>query len=195
MRSNVQDFINSFKKDIARPSRFDVLIPTPAILSPFFGGSAQMQQLSLRCENAELPGRSFATTERKFGSAPTQKVPYHTQYNDVQLTFLVSGDMNEKIFFDMWMELINPSSTYNFRYKTDYVAQIGISQYNLQNELIYRSVLIDAFPVAVNQLDLDWTNDGYHRLSVEFAYTKWQVGTFSENKTNLGLQALAGLTS
>jgi len=194
MRANVQDFVNSFKKDISRPSRFDVMIPIPAILSPFFGGS-QMEQLSFRCENAELPGRSFATTERKFGSAPVQKIPYLTQYNDIQLTFIVSGDMNERLFFDMWMELINPSSTYNFRYKTDYVTEIGISQYDLSNNLMYRSVLIDAFPVSVSQLDLDWTNDGYHRLAVDFAYTKWQLGTYADNKTNLELQTLAGFTS
>lgn len=190
MRANVQDFINSFKRDIARPSRFDVFIPTPPVLYPFFGGD-QSRQLSLRCELSELPGRDFLTTERKFGSAPVQKVPYYSQYTDTQMTFLVSDNMNERLFFDMWMELINPSSTYNFRYKTDYVTEIGISQYDLYNNLVYRSVLIDAFPVAVSPLELDWTNDGYHRLNVVFAYTKWQLGTFSENVTNLGLQSLA----
>jgi hypothetical protein len=142
---------------------------------------------------AELPGRTFNVTERKFGSAPVQKVPYQSLYTDVNMTFIVSGDMTERLVFDQWMELINPSSTYNFKYKTDYATDIVIRQYDLQNKLTYASVLIDAFPLAVNQLDLDWTSDNYHRLSVTFAYTNWQEGTVIANLKNLGSQVLGGL--
>ena len=58
------------------------------------------RNLSLRCESAEMPGRTFATTEKKMGSAPVEKFPYHTTYNETTLTFIVSDDMKEKIFFD-----------------------------------------------------------------------------------------------
>jgi hypothetical protein len=34
--------------------------------------------------------------------------------------------------------------------------------------------LIDAFPISVNQLDLDWSNDNFHKLSVTFAYRYWK---------------------
>ena len=192
MAGNINEFKSSFKMDVARPARFDVTIPVPVVLSPYITTG---RNLSMRCENAEMPGRTFETTERKIGSAPLEKFPYRTMYNESNMIFIVSDDMKEKVFFDMWMELINPSSTYNFRYKTDYVAEIGISQYDLSNNLMYRSVLIDAFPVAVSQMDLDWSNDGYHRLSVVFAYTKWQLGTFTDNAINLGLQSLTGFTS
>jgi hypothetical protein len=30
----------------------------------------------------------------------------------------------------------------------------------------------------VNQLDLDWSSDGYHKLSVTFAYTRWEQNWF-----------------
>ena len=39
---------------------------------------------------------------------------------------------------------------------------------------IYQVVLHDSFPVSLNQLDLDWSNNGYHRLNVTFAYTYWK---------------------
>jgi len=191
MRSNVRDFVSSFKADLSRPSRFDVQIPVPIALAPFYKDTAQ--QLSLRCEVTELPGRTFATTERKIGSAPLQKFPYQTTYNDVQMTFIVGGDMKERLFFDQWMEYINPSSTYNFKYKNNYSTDIAITQYDMQNKVTYKCVLIDAYPLVVNQLDLDWTADNYHRLTVVFAYTNWQEGTVSSIANNLGVQGLSGI--
>lgn len=188
-RANIQDFKNSFKLDLARPSRFDVLLPIPAVMALFYNNLTET--LSFRCESTELPSRVFNTTERRFGSAPVQKFPYLSTYTDINLNFIMDSDMDIKAFFDTWMELINPSSTYNFRYKNDYVSEIAINQYDLQNNLTYRAVLIDAFPVAVTQMDLDWSSDNYHRLSVVFAYTKWQLGTFTDNAKNLGLQAVS----
>lgn len=188
MRSNVRDFIASFKKELARPNRFDVFIPIPLVMAPFF--SNMNEQFSLRCEMTEMPGRTFATTERKIGSVPIQKFPYQSVYNDLQMTFIVSGDMKEKLFFDEWMELINPSIHYNFRYKVDYCIDIGITQYDMQNNETYRAVLIDAFPLAVSQLDLDWSSDGYHKLSVVFAYSQWQLGKVGDIASNAGIQAI-----
>ena len=192
-RADIQSFKSSFKPlDLARPSRFDVLIPMPAVLAAFYGDLRET--LSLRCESTEMPGRIFNVTERRFGSAPVQKFPYLSTYTDINMNFILDSDMDLKLFFDQWMELINPSSTYNFRYKNDYVTEIAVNQYDVQNNLTYRAVLIDAFPIAVNQLDLDWSSDNYHRLSVVFAYTKWELGTFNENARNLGTQAIAGFT-
>jgi len=191
MAKDIRQFASSFKQDPARAARFDAYIIIPPILAIMYG--TVTKQLSLRCEMTELPGRTFNVTERKFGSAPVQKVPYQSLYSDVNMTFIVSGDMTERLVFDQWMELINPSSTYNFKYKSDYVTDIVIRQYDLQNNLTYASVLIDAFPLAVNQLDLDWTSDNYHRLSVTFAYTNWQEGTVIANLKNLGSQVLGGL--
>jgi hypothetical protein len=52
----------------------------------------------------------------------------------------------------------------------------------VENDKSYSVTLIDAYPVSVNQLDLDWSNDSYHKLTVTFAYTKWK---------NNSLEALA----
>jgi hypothetical protein len=191
MATNIQSFLTSFKKELARPARFDVFITIPPVLAAMYG--TVTNQLSLRCEMSELPGRTFNITERKFGSAPVQKVPFQSVYNDVTMTFIVSGDMTERLVFDQWMELINPSSTYNFKYKTNYVTDIAIRQYDLQNNITYSSVLIDAFPLSVGQMDLDWTSENYHRLPITFAYTNWQEGTVNANLKNLGSQAITGL--
>ena len=174
--------------EIARPKLFDVLIIIPSGLSNYFIVERQAlvgvdKTLSLRCESTNIPGRTFATTEQKFGSNPTEKHAYHTTYNDIDMTFIVTESHNgqtyssklpEKQFFDEWMNLINPTTSYDFLYKEDYVGSIFINQLDNENKEIFQVKLIDAFPISVNQLDLDWSSDGYHKLNVTFAYTRWQ---------------------
>jgi hypothetical protein len=170
MAGSINNFKASFKQDIARPNRFDVNIPVPIGLLPF---ARSARDLTYRCENANLPGRTFATTEQKtYG--PIEKSPYLTTYNDMDLTFIVDDDMSQKVLFDSWLNFINPQYNNNYRYKDDYVTTITVNQYDVTNEVSYSINLYNAFPVSVNQLDLDWSSDGHHKLVVTFAYTYWK---------------------
>jgi hypothetical protein len=189
MAGSISEFRASFNTDVAKVSRFDVTIPVPLALRT----TIDSRQLTFRCEKAEMPGRTFMTAEKKIGSAPVEKFPYQTTYNEMTLDFIVSDDMKEKIFFDSWMDLINPTTDYNFQYKTNYSVDMSINQYDVTNKPTYTATLIEAFPMQINQLDLDWTSDNYHRLSVTFAYTNWQEGTVIANLKNLGSQVLGGL--
>lgn len=171
MTGSISEFKSSFKGDLARTNRFDVNIPVPLSLLQYV---RYARQLNYRCEVAQLPGRTFATTEQKIGSNPVEKYPYQTTYNDLDLTFIVDSDMNQKVFMDAWLEYINPSYSYNFKYKEDYATTITINQYDVSNKLSYSINVYDAYPISMNQLDLDWANDGYHKLTVTFAYTSWK---------------------
>lgn len=190
MPVNISNFTSSFRTDLARPSRFDVTIPLPAQLIPYNQG---IKNLNIRCENTELPARAFATADRKIGSVPIQRVPYQTTYSEVTMTFIVSGDMSEKILFDAWMEIINPVSNYNFTYRRNYATDIKINQYDLSNNKTYEALLVDAYPIATNQLDLDWTSDGYHKLSIMFAYSYWTNINSQNIVNNILTQGLNGL--
>jgi hypothetical protein len=164
---SIKDFIGSFNRgELARPNRFTAEVTFPASLTK--------NNTTLDCETAELPGLTYATTEQKFGSNPIEKYPYHVQFNDINLTFIVREDMDIKKNMDNWMNLISSNSGYNFKYKKDYAGTITITQYSLKDSPIYQVKLIDAYPISVNQLDLDWSNEGYHKLTVVFAYTYWE---------------------
>ena len=190
MAGSISDFLASFSTDLARSNRFDVNIPIPLAL--LFDVSTA-RTLSLRCESAQLPGRTLETTTKKHGSAPVEKFPYHSNYSEVTLELLVSGDMNEKIFFDAWMELINPTTDFNMQYKNNYAVDISINQYDLQNKITYSANLIEAFPIEVNQLDLNWSNDSFHKLSVVFAYKQWQNNTVSSLVQRIKNAGLTGV--
>ena len=170
MAGSIAEFKASFNTELARPNKFDVNIPVPLGLIPYRGTS---RMLTMRCENAELPGRTIATTTAKIYGVE-EKFPYMTSFNDMSLTFIVSDNMKEKKFFDAWLDWINPNTSYNIKYKQDYSVALRINQYNVKNQVSYSVDLIDAFPIAVNQMDLNWSSDGYHKLTVTFAYTSWR---------------------
>lgn len=183
MPANINTFVSSFTSELARPSRFDVTIFPPNALSLYYGVTQSGPGLNLRCENANLPGRTFGTVEQKFGSNPSLRFPIHSSYNDMDLTFVVSGDMSERNFFDIWLEYINPTTSFDFSYKFGSNNAAGggfaapyiiVSQYDLKNNLTYAVQLYNAYPISVNQMDLDWSTDTYHKLTVAFAYDYWQ---------------------
>jgi hypothetical protein len=174
MAGSIAEFKSSFSKELARPSKFDVNIPVPLGLIPYRGTS---RMLTMRCENAELPGRTIATTSMKIYGVE-EKFPYMSSYNDMSLTFIVSDNMKEKKFFDAWLNWINPNSNYNMKYKQDYSVALRINQYDVKNKVSYSVDLVDAFPIAVNGMDLSWSADGYHKVTVTFAYTSWRDNSF-----------------
>jgi hypothetical protein len=204
------------KDGLAKPSRFEVILPIPPYINSFIGnsiiekilnfpnsifsdvsdaiGSAFGRQgnedefsrtsnssvsryLALQCESAELPGKTLATADVKI-YGPTFKVPYQTQYADTNLTFLCTNDFYERKLFDRWMEAIMPSDTNNLRFpkgqQTRYLTNIKIIQYDEFIKQIYAVELLDAFPVGVAPQTLSWSEDGFHRLSISFAYQRYR---------------------
>jgi hypothetical protein len=193
--ASIDNFLSNIK-DVARPKLFDIGITLPVGFSTYLqkiNSNLDNLKLHLKCESTNIPGRTFATTEQKFGSNPAQKHAYHTTYNDIDMTFIITEDttlisnmkqnqpsfeefgLKEKRLFDEWMNWINPVDSYDFRYKKDYVSDIIINQISNSGQRVFTCELLDAFPISVNQLDLDWSNDGYHKLNVTFAYTRWRT--------------------
>jgi len=219
------------KDGLAKPSRFEVVLPIPSYIGQFVSnsiiekilnfpnsvfndvsdaintalgrGGAENEQsktsnpsisryLALQCESAELPGKTLQTADVKI-YGPTFKVPYQTQYTDSTFTFLCTNDFYERKLFDRWMEAIHPSDTNNLRFpkgdSTRYMTNIKIIQYDEFIRQIYAVELIDAFPIGVASQALNWSEDGFHRLSVQFAYQRYR--TIYEGSYDLGSAATA----
>lgn len=176
MPGSIADFKASFSTDVARANRFDVILNVPITL--LYVSPTSQRKLTYRCESAQLPGRTFATMDRKtYG--PIEKLPYLTTYNDIDLTFLIDDDMKTKFLFDSWLDLVNPKITNNFNYRNSYATSMTINQYDVANNLKYSVELVDSYPISINQMDLDWSNDSIHKLHVTFAYTKWYNNSIS----------------
>jgi len=204
------------KDGLAKPSRFEVVLPIPPYINSFVGNSiiekilnfpnsvfsdvsgaigsafgrqgnqdeysrtsnsSMSRYLALQCEAAELPGRTLQTADVKI-YGPTFKVPYNSQYGDTTLTFLCTNDFSERKLFDRWIDAIHPSDTNNMRFpkgaQSRYMTNIKIIQYDDFIKQIFAVELIDAFPIGVAPQSLSWSEDGFHRLSVQFAYQRYR---------------------
>jgi hypothetical protein len=160
--------------------------------------ASMSRNLALQCEAAELPGKTMTTADVKI-YGPTFKVPYQTQYSDTSLTFLCTNEFYERKLFDRWMEAIHPTDTNNLRFpkgdKSRYLTNIKIIQYDDFIKQIYAVELIDAFPIGVAPQSLSWADDGFHRLSVSFAYQRYRTiyeGTYDIGAAAASLFGAAG---
>jgi hypothetical protein len=94
----------------------------------------------------------------------------------IPMTFYVDKNLEIKKYFENWMySVINPNS-FNVKYQTEYKAEIQIYQLDEQDKRKYAISLVDAFPKAIGQMDLNaGAANQMHRLTVVFAYRKWNV--------------------
>jgi hypothetical protein len=76
------------------------------------------------------------------------------------------------------MEAIIPSDTNNLRFpkgvQSRYLTNIKIIQYDDFIKQIYAVELMDAFPIGIAPQSLSWSEDGFHRLSIQFAYQRYR---------------------
>jgi hypothetical protein len=144
--------------------------------APVGSNATLSRYLALQCESAELPGRTILTQDAKV-YGPTYKVPYQSQYNEITLTFLCTNEFWERKLFDRWLEAIMPSDTNNLRFpkgSQTYMTPIKVIQYDDFIKQIYAVELIDAFPIGISAQTLNWSDDNFHRLSVQFTYLKYK---------------------
>ena len=170
---NISNFISEVNtRGLARPSRFEVFILPPPGLGSLTGSG---RFVSLMCESASLPAMTVSTKPFRIYGANYQR-PVSSDFNGdgITLSFYIDNQMEVKSFFDAWMfKIVNPNS-FNVSYQKEYVSQIKISQLDEQNNETYSVYLEDAFPRAVNMLDLNMgLINQVHKLNITFAYRRW----------------------
>lgn len=185
-------------QSLAKSSRFAIrIVPsgTGSFLSRLgYGGF--MQQFTYLCEAAEFPGRGFMNADMRY-YGPNFKIPYQTEYQETAMTFLCRADSFERQFFDDWMEIINPTSTFDFNYKDSYKCEIHMFQFSEAGRrttteanreasvpsptssefsepiATYAWTLHDAYPILINPQPVTWADDNFQRLAVSFTFSKW----------------------
>jgi hypothetical protein len=183
------------KNGFAKTNRFMVTIPFPPVLRV---DREVIRSLELQCETAELPGKNLVTQDVKV-YGPTYKMAINKQYaNEITLSFLCTNDGKERGFFDNWIEYINPNLTNNMRYPAgidghdqSYLSTITVTQYNDirdyygNDKIINRLQLRYAFPIGYSAQPLNWGDDGFQRLSVQFAYNGFRDDVEAEKQSRL----------
>lgn len=163
---NLHEYLAIRRLSYADPDRFLVHIAK----GPDGGLERDLRYL---CHEAELPGRTFQTGNDVRYYGPSFKLPVQSTFKEMNLNFYVRDDLKEKYYFDRWMEIINPKSTYDFSYRSQYSTTIDIWQFRQDMKAVYKVTLRKAWPMSVESMPLSWGEDSFHKLQVTFAYTDW----------------------
>lgn len=162
-------------------------------------GFKEAEHISLLAESASIPGRQLLTTEhRLFGTV--RKMPYGVLYEDFTVTFICTNSMVERLFFDLWHQMIMNSGSQYMEFYDNYVGsiiiqklsnflpskvkvsdepgkekEVGIEQGSATKigQALSTWKLIEAYPVSVQAQELNYGDNDYLRLTVQFSYAKW----------------------
>jgi hypothetical protein len=146
-------------------------------------GRADMPQVSsiektfeFRCEKAELPGRTIATSDDA-GSGPSLKLPYDTTYNDIQLSIICAEGMEERKFFEKWIDFIvkpgDDPSAGTLAFYSDYALgnTLEVSQLNDAGNPVLTYTCYHVYPIAITPMNATWEEiNTYQRFGVTLCY-------------------------
>jgi hypothetical protein len=164
---------------LAKSCRFAAMIkPSGSYLQRAASSTGVMRDLTYLCEATEFPGRGFENVDLYYGHGPKFKLPFQTNYEDINMTFICRAESLERQFFDDWMAIMNPNNTFDFNYRDEYCAEIELFHYQDISETgypepIYTFTLLKAYPVLVSPQPVTWADEQFMRLGVTFTYTWW----------------------
>lgn len=157
------------------------------------------ETISLRCDNVQWPGLSWATLESppRAGYGATEIIPYAPIFEDVAMNFIVDKNSTVHKFFFEWMNKIvdirsegqkrYKDGAFLVGYKDDYSAEINIKVYrdtgtSEEGDLVMEGTLYRAFPRTLQSFDLNWaSNDELLKLAIQFTYTDYYVKYYNQN--------------
>lgn len=162
-------------QSLADPSRFRVLF-SGAIIE-----TEVSRELAFLCNRASLPTRTFSTQDYST-HGPILKIPHQNTYDDLVLGIYCKENMDQRKIFQEWQNYISDPSFNEFSYFDDYTTDIIVEQLGKNGEVVYAARYIDAYPITVGALTLDWAQqNSFHNLDVTFAFRLWREEPISLN--------------
>ena len=193
--------INEFKTNIAtnggllKSNRFAVMISKPNVVPASY---TDLSSLQFYADSASVPGIALQTAEiRREGIGNLEKTPWGAAFTDISITFMI--DQKTKIwnFFQVWMNAIydfnmdsegRPRTFFEMAYKDDYSTFVSINVYNEidrgENSVITID-LVDAFPISISDMQLNWNGTDIMKLTVAFNFKSWNLRDSGKYDLNL----------
>ena len=221
--ADIQAFISNMSKSggFARPSQYEVKINPPRTLSlnqglRVDGGNVDVLstrnaamkalqsmesvkgQLSLQCQSVDMPAHDLQTQNRAYGSEPGREmVQSHGYAGTIDCSFLLSSDLREKHYFELWQSLAVDNYTHKANYYDDYVSEMEIYQLSSTDEEIggiggdvkekrtYGIRAIEVFPKTIGSVKFSASGaNEISTLDVRFEFRQWyNIGTDSKYGT------------
>ena len=169
--SKIQDALNSFGGNFARPTKFNVMVSMPGLL----GGNTPAV-VDILCKSVSMPEIQQSTIEMSFKG---HKLTYPGRVNQAQsvsMTFYVDEGYQIYDIFKRWIDIMD-----NKYYGHANATETSVSEKYGDMTLIavdYKettdvktSLFEGVFPVSISDMSYDATNkDSVQEYTVQFAY-------------------------
>ena len=155
---------------ISKANVFDVSINLPNGIhrsrNALVNSKITMGELSVACISTDMPGTNLDVDESIHGGHH-YKAAYQRVDTEVDMTFVLSRNMNESYIFSLWHDAIINEGSRDIQYPANYITDITIFNENRATEI----TLIGAFPSVLSPISLDRSNsDSFNMLTVTFTY-------------------------
>lgn len=185
--SNINEIFGSvFATGLAYNNRYEVLINYPPAFVSMSNSSAR--QLAIRCDAITVPGRGFSTTPYRF-YGPARNMPYEPLYSgELTMSVIVSDDLRERAFFELWMNSVCSQNDYKFNYYDQYTAPLIISILDKSSVVKYQVLVEEAYPKSIGDIQLGYDKENeFVRQDITIAYRKYSPVSIAPQFTPLAL--------
>lgn len=167
-----------------------------------------LENISLTCCEASLPGSSFLTHDVNVYTGVTERFAYTRAYDDrADFTFYVNDQYLQLKYFEFWMSYVAneqkaagenggvKSDTYNYRmnFPDNYRTDIFISKFErdfggykaqpgqLQDEPKSKLTYVfkDAYPISINSIPVSYDSSEVLKCTVSFTYSRYYLGEYT----------------
>lgn len=155
---------------IAKSNRYQIVVPS------LDGQGATLEIMDHLCKRMNLPGKQVLSVDRNIGTS-FQKVAYGYASEDVNMSFLLTGDMTAKRYFEQWQQdAVNTTDdTYHSPgYKINYARDVLIYQLDKSGERTYGVRLLKAYPTTVSAIEYSDDAEGILELNIQLSYLRWE---------------------
>lgn len=173
---NISNFLSQVRKSgFSRLNKIAIHIKAPQELLQILNYKDKENYLTYYAESVTLPGYTLLTADF-FQGGPPMSTPIRSDYSDVMATFLLDDDMRQRMFFDAWLNYVNPKENkFDFRYRDDYIGEIDVLQISEDgNRISYGVRLYEVFPIVIGDVKGTWAEQEPARLDVTFSYRYWR---------------------
>lgn len=169
--TKLENFLSEIRSQhTPRADRFEVLFNLPGRLL----GSVDARQISLYCEEAQIPGLAATNLPIKIGpwtEYRTQNLEYLS--TDIAFTFILDEQWRVREAFEEWIALSANPVNKEVRFYNDYVANLTVRSLGVNNDILAEWEIVDAAPKLINLTPVSWGSNSLLRMSVSMSAKRW----------------------
>jgi hypothetical protein len=171
---SVFDFLSNFPQGFARSNRYMVEMQLPpgieesgswlntestsGNINGFQNSLNGKGQVQIACHTCSMPSRVLGTYPHSQHCAPF-RVPFTQQYMPVSFSFYTGRDYAQRHFFDIWQTAVININDNSLNFFSEYTQDVNIWQLDRNNDKTYGVKLYAAWPVAIGEIQLGYSNN------------------------------------